>query len=674
MKTKINKEKPKENKRKQKKTKQNTKKTKQNTKKIKHNTKNTKHNTNKLNLINGFKNINKNNIIEDNTNYIKKEILKMPKSIQNIIKIDNPIPKYINLKIIKTDYNKMINSIAMDNINILLNNKCINKPSLYNISTEVIIDDFILRKIPKGINIYKSFYGFYTESDILSYSEQNKNNVAWFGNKYICYVVAKENWGGVVSFKTTKDIFLLDFYNIHNIKKIIELLETIKETEFITKIKMFTGYNVSILDQFNYIKNNIYTKWDEFWIYTTSFYKKYSFYYNYCNLRVVNKLNPLGASFTKDDDYINLFKLIINKLPNIDGIIKDQLYSCINTLGRSDSEELIIKNSSLLKKLKFDYDDPLCWVNWKNKKLKYYKLKTYAHYSNKNFVLSEFYHINTLKLVPLNNYNLLSYNINSFINLHSNITYDSNINNIINLINYYKQNLNIISFQEMLFIDKKTFNYFYNKIKDKFPYYYNCINGASTVNTNITNNINVLSIYVFTNKKYKSQTLKLQLTLKDIIYINKKYNKLKNKIKNSINNTIFNFILLETEYGKIAFIHLDIGLLDVDTKNSNSQIKKYNSELRIIMLKKILVYKPDIISGDMNFTLDDEETNFLIKNNYYHQYNNNQNSTPYNRVDHCFISKELYNKNNKNKNNKIIENNKLLKCNYSDHLPMFQKL
>ena len=161
MKTKINKEKPKENKRKQKKTKQNTKKTKQNTKKIKHNTKNTKHNTNKLNLINGFKNINKNNIIEDNTNYIKKEILKMPKSIQNIIKIDNPIPKYINLKIIKTDYNKMINSIAMDNINILLNNKCINKPSLYNISTEVIIDDFILRKIPKGINIILLFFFFF---------------------------------------------------------------------------------------------------------------------------------------------------------------------------------------------------------------------------------------------------------------------------------------------------------------------------------------------------------------------------------------------------------------------------------------------------------------------------------------------------------------------------------
>ena len=60
-----------------------------------------------------------------------------------------------------------------------------------------------------------------------------------------------------------------------------------------------------------------------------------------------------------------------------------------------------------------------------------------------------------------------------------------------------------------------------------------------------------------------------------------------------------------------------------------------------------------------------------IKNplNNFQQNNDTQNSTPYNRVDHCFIRKSI-----NNKNNKIIKNNKLLKCNYSDHLPMFQKL
>ena len=70
----------------------------------------------------------------------------------------------------------------------------------------------------------------------------------------------------------------------------------------------------------------------------------------------------------------------------------------------------------------------------------------------------------------------------------------------------------------------------------------------------------------------------------------------------------------------------------------------------------------------MNFILDDLETKFLNKNNYYQQNNDNNKSTPYNRVDHCFIKNIMYDTNNN------IQTNKLLKCNYSDHLPMFQIL
>ena len=595
----------------------------------------------------------------------------MPKKIQNIIKIDKHTNT--NLKLVKSEYNKIINSTEIDKLDNLLNKKCVNEPSLYNISTEIIIDDFIIKKIPKGTNIYKGFNGFYNEVDILTYSKKHINNPSWFGNKYFSYKFAKEQWGSLVSFKLIEDIFLIDFYNIHNIKKIIEILELIPELDyniynidnkekFIYKIKIITGYNVSLLDQIIYIQNNI-IKWKEFWIYTTSYYKKHYYFYNYCNLRVVDKLNPLGYLFTLDNDYIQLFNIIINKLlPNIDGIIRDEIYSSINTIGKTDCEELIIKNASLLKKLKFNYDDPLSWVNSKNKSLQDYKLHFYPYNSNVNFVLSEFYKINTLNLIPLSKYNVLSYNVHSFINLHIDITYETNINNIINLINNYKNNLDIISFQEMLFVDNKTFNYFYNKIKDKFLYYYHCSNGSNIKN----NDINVLSIFVFTNRNYKSQIINLQLSLKEINYINKKYNKLKNNIKNFI-NTIRNIIILETEYGKIAFIHLEIGLRDFN--NLNPKIKKLNSEVRIIMLNKILAYNPNIIIGDMNFILNDIETNFLNKNNYYQQNNDTQNSTPYNRVDHCFIRKSI-----NNKNNKIIKNNKLLKCNYSDHLPMFQKL
>jgi len=457
----------------------------------------------------------------------------------------------------------------------------------------------------------------------------------------------------------------------------IEILESIPVLEyknynidnkenFILKIKMITGYNVSLLEQIMYIRNMM--KWKEFWIYTNSYKNNYK-KYNFCNVNIVKGLNPLYYMFVSDTDFIKLFTIIninINKESNIDGFFRNEIYSSINDTGKTETEECIIINSSLIKKLKFDYNDKLCWVNWKNKRLMDYKLhlSLYDSYYNINFVLSEFYAINKLDLLPLKKYNILSYNIHNFINLNTDITYETNMNNIIELINYYKDKLNIISFQEMSFIDDKLFNLFYNQIKDKFPYYYSCSNGTYKNNTDI----DTVSIFVFTNKKYESKMINLQLTANDINYITKKYNILNYKIVN-IRKTIRNIIILYTEYGKIAFVHLEIGLREDNNDKKLYKYKKLNSEIRIIMLKKILLYKPDIIIGDMNFTLDDFETNFLIKNNYYHQKNDGKNSTPYNRVDHCFISKEIY-----NKNKKIIEDNILLKSNYSDHLPMFQKL
>ena len=555
--------------------------------------------------------------------------------------------------------------------------KCLNEKSLYDISTEIIIDGFVIIKFAKGINIYKGFNGFYTEKDILEYSTKNINKYCWFGNKYFCYDFAKQRWSGLVSFKLIDDIYLIDFYNINNIKKMIEILESIPVLEyknynidnkenFILKIKMITGYNVSLLEQIMYIRNMM--KWKEFWIYTNSYKNNYK-KYNFCNVNIVKGLNPLYYMFVSDTDFIKLFTIIninINKESNIDGFFRNEIYSSINDTGKTETEECIIINSSLIKKLKFDYNDKLCWVNWKNKRLMDYKLhlSLYDSYYNINFVLSEFYAINKLDLLPLKKYNILSYNIHNFINLNTDITYETNMNNIIELINYYKDKLNIISFQEMSFIDDKLFNLFYNQIKDKFPYYYSCSNGTYKNNTDI----DTVSIFVFTNKKYESKMINLQLTANDINYITKKYNILNYKIVN-IRKTIRNIIILYTEYGKIAFVHLEIGLREDNNDKKLYKYKKLNSEIRIIMLKKILLYKPDIIIGDMNFTLDDFETNFLIKNNYYHQKNDGKNSTPYNRVDHCFISKEIY-----NKNKKIIEDNILLKSNYSDHLPMFQKL
>ena len=110
-------------------------------------------------------------------------------------------------------------------------------------------------------------------------------------------------------------------------------------------------------------------------------------------------------------------------------------------------------------------------------------------------------------------------------------------------------------------------------------------------------------------------------------------------------------------------VHLNIGYrLKRFNENLNKLIIKFNSYLRIEELKKIIKYNPNMIIGDFNFEVNSYENIFLKKNNYYLMDNNNDNSTPYNRVDHIYY----------NKNTKL--HNYLIKCNYSDHLPLFQEI
>lgn len=123
-----------------------------------------------------------------------------------------------------------------------------------------------------------------------------------------------------------------------------------------------------------------------------------------------------------------------------------------------------------------------------------------------------------------------------------------------------------------------------------------------------------------------------------------------------------NQILLSTPWGKIVGVHLDIGLRLTNNDVVNQKIMKINSQTRIKQLEKILEFSPDIIMGDFNFTSDDNEFEYL-KNNGYISVDSSSTSTPYNRVDFVFV-----------KNNVHIGKQYLLKCNYSDHLPLVQVL
>ena len=185
-----------------------------------------------------------------------------------------------------------------------------------------------------------------------------------------------------------------------------------------------------------------------------------------------------------------------------------------------------------------------------------------------------------------------------------------------------------------------------------FKYHYKTFNGG----------FNSLCLYAFTKKNVKHDVIKYKITVtnnikKNLTQINKypMYYSLE---------TDRNSLLLYYNSLKICNVHLNIGYhLKRNSEELNKLIMKFNSILRINQLKSILTQQPDIIMGYCNFERKSEEHLFLEKQGYSLLNSDNVNSTPYNRVDNVY---------SKVKN--IKSNNFLIKCNYSDHLPLFQEL
>ena len=468
---------------------------------------------------------------------------------------------------------------------------------------------------------------------------------------------------------------MIDFFNINNIKKLIELSyfyiknEKIRN-EFIYYIKITSGYDMTFEEQ---VKEVIKKKKNhELNVYDENISSK-SIFPIFCDHISINNLNPLDFPYNSNkeftmglsSDFINeiILKYIINNIKNIDGLHKLSINSNFYD-GSVCIEEIILKGKTFIKNLIFDDKDPLCWVNYNLKnpktleKLNYDNifLKMSWHDENENFSLFDFYKNNNTEFISLENDNyIFSYNVHMFSNLSSRINKLSNINNIIELIKYYKNNIKMIFLQEVeLYNEDNT--YFINKMKE-IDFIFTCksLNGSRTsyiyifIKKNITN-IN----YKIINTNIKSDTLSLIEK-----YIKKELNiKLWGK-----NKLMFprEQVLLNIKSVKICICHLNIGFsYDSKYKNEHKTYKKINCIIRTEQLKEILKESPHYIIGDFNFTIDDDEHLFLLKNNYILLNKNNDKSTPYNRVDHIYTSF-------KNENN----DNFLLKTNYSDHLPLF---
>jgi len=608
--------------------------------------------------------INNKNLLDIDINLLSEKLRLELQDLSYEIKNKIIINKKLNLNIPNSKFSKYIKSKKINELeNKLLSNICINDKSYYELSTEIIIDGYICRMIPIGTNIYKCFKGFLTENQINNYSKNNLDKPSWMTNKYSCYYYARNNWLSIVSFKVIKPIYLIDYFNLTNLTKIFKLIKSLPENifknfdrnKFLYIIKYTTGFNISLKDQILFFHK--YYDWEKIYVYTDDYNETTP--YNYCFSPNIG-LSPIYAICETYNKDIFLFKKILKKYINIDGLIRRVISSNLDLGGKYNLEELLIKNKSILNNMIFDYNDKLNWINWKIKKLSNYNYQglhiksiiSNAQTNNKYFKLIKYYLENNFENINLNKKKyIMLYNINNFINLNFDISYIENMDNILNLIKLYHKKLQIIVFFKYYFKDDKSHNYFIKFVK---KYNFKLIN----------KNENIL---ILSKQEYDSIKIDISLNDDDINYIINKnnINLYKNEYTKIIYNKIkINIIILDTNYGLIAFIYILIKDINIIFKE-NIDLLIFNNikyDIQICILNKILKYKPYIIIGNFNFTLKNKIIKYLKNNNYFLQSLENIKLTSYNPTNYCFIK------------NKYKSDNIILKCNYSDHLPMFQSI
>lgn len=594
------------------------------------------------------------------------EINKLDDNLKKKIEIND----FTNIKL-KSNFIKFINNKDIKKLDNLLNKKGIKDKNLFDMGKDYLKYGLELL-ILDDINVYRTYIGFITKENEDNYYKKNLNKWVFLGNKYYCYYLAKIMWGGISSYIINKKIMLLDIFNINNIKHIIKLSykkinDTVERDKFIKCLKIFTGYDTSLKDQLLFINPRVkYIK-----LFSKPFIKDYDHHYNnFINIKGLNPFVHYPSGDIKHYIFDIMFKYIFKNMI-IDGIICKPLLSNFCPNGIYEQEEIILKPISFINNLKFDNNDKISWtkynlinnLNFDNILLNIHIEYSYTAYlqqkipPNNNFQLFIYYKNKEFKYTKIkNNKYILSYNLHSFNNISSYVDRKTNINNILNFIKFYINNIEIFFFQEVSFIDDNEKNNFILEMNNlNFKYYYNTINGGDN-----------LYLYCFTKKKCNYNIINdnfiLTNNIKNILSKVEQY-----PLYRDI-NTVRNFILLYYNNLKICNVHLNIGYrLKMNNLKLNNYITKFNSMLRINELEKIIVHKPNIIMGDFNFEKNSDENKYLNDNNYSLLNNDNENSTPYNRCDHIYYYKT---------SSKSIQylNNFLINCNYSDHLPLFQEI
>lgn len=130
-------------------------------------------------------------------------------------------------------------------------------------------------------------------------------------------------------------------------------------------------------------------------------------------------------------------------------------------------------------------------------------------------------------------------------------------------------------------------------------------------------------------------------------------------------------ILYATRTLRLLAVHLEIGERPrpdaPGADAANRRVRAANAAARTRQLAALLAHEPDALLGDFNFELGGEEDAWLRARGYVAVNDGRVRSTPFNRVDHCYVRAALAKRH-------PPASNRLLPVALSDHRPMLQRL
>jgi hypothetical protein len=543
---------------------------------------------------------------------------------------------------------------------------CVREPSLYAQSRPGTVDGYAVRIFPKGWHIYKTFLGFVTEEQVKEYTAKNPDRPSWCGDQYLTYAIARTDWGTIVSFRLEADLVLLDFFDVSNLERLVaeikelaaEFPPSLPAEKAIRVLRLSTGFGLEPADHLRTLAET-YPTWPSIWYYTEPALPRNT--PTHCGPRYIEGLNPIGAFKGVHTADLAVFQVVFARHPAIDGLVREAIRSRFDEAGAFYHEEYLVKGSALASKLRFDRDDPVCWTNWRFEgftppegglRLQHSVMK-FASSSrrapNHGFALAKFYSMNGAPLRDLpragalpRRPHILAYNVHGFVSLDADAPVSKTRGGVGALLKRYAPAVEYVVLTEAPAGGQKL-----RELLAGYPHWLSARNGARDRSAAVV------------------VAAKRPLVGVEIIATD-------GGDRSSPYWVHREQILFKTSGGlRGVALHLEIGSRYfagvAGAEDGNRARRAENAALRTKQLETILARRPDFLVGDFNFTLDDPERSFLEGRGYVPANGGRDNSTPYNRVDHFFVREGLA-------GGLAPGDNVLLRCNYSDHLPMLQAL